>query len=53
LPDPDVAEETGVGVNAAPMAGGPFVAPQESHMSRREPRARDESWNEGREKPQH
>lgn len=52
LPDPVVAEETGVGVKAAPMAGGPFVAPQESHMSRREPRARDESWNEGSEKPQ-
>jgi len=53
LPDPDIAEETGVVVKAAPMAGGPFVAPQESHMSRREPRALDESWNEGREKPQH
>jgi len=52
LPDSEIAEETGVQVKAAPMAGGPFVAPQESHMSRREPRARDESWNEGREKPQ-
>lgn len=53
LPDQEVAEETGVRVKAAPMAGGPFVAPQESSVRRREPRARDESWNEGREKPPH
>jgi len=51
LPDSEVAAETGVKVKPAPMAGGPFVAPQEDHMSEREPRARDESWNERSEKP--
>jgi hypothetical protein len=34
------------------MAGGPFVAPQESTVREREPRARDESWNERRPKPE-
>ena len=52
LPDAEVAEETGVKVKSAPMMGGPFVAPQENVVSRREPRARDESWTEGKEKPQ-
>ncbi|MBL4576283.1 MAG: NADH-quinone oxidoreductase subunit C [Opitutaceae bacterium] len=51
LSDAEIQEETGTKVQAAPMAGGPFVAPQESHMGAREPRARDESWNEGKEKP--
>ena len=37
---------------AAPMAGGPFVAsPGEMNMTEAEPRAKDESWNERREKP--
>jgi len=36
----------------APMAGGPFVAPQnEDYVRDREPRARDESWNERTPKP--
>lgn len=52
LPDSEVAEETGAKVKSAPMMGGPFVAPQANVMSRREPRARDESWTEGQEKPQ-
>ncbi|RME68684.1 MAG: NADH-quinone oxidoreductase subunit C [Verrucomicrobia bacterium] len=51
LPDDEVAGETGVRVKPAPMAGGPFVAPQAGHMTSREPRARDESWNEKSEKP--
>lgn len=51
LPDEEVAVETHEKVRPAPMAGGPFVAPQESHMSEREPRARDESWNEKKPKP--
>jgi NADH-quinone oxidoreductase subunit C len=51
LPDDEVAAETGAKVRPAPMAGGPFVAPQEDFMSRREPRARDESWNEHQPKP--
>ena len=52
LPDAEIEEETGVRVKAAPMVGGPFVAPQESTIRTREPRARDESWNEKKEKPQ-
>jgi NADH-quinone oxidoreductase subunit C len=51
LPDIEVAEETDEKVRPAPMVGGPFVAPQETHMSKREPRARDESWNEKKPKP--
>ena len=51
LNDPEIQEETGTKVLPAPMAGGPFVAPQESHMGAREPRAGDQSWNEGKEKP--
>lgn len=52
LPDAEVAAETGVKAIAAPMAGGPFVAsPGEMNMTEAEPRAKDESWNEGREKP--
>jgi NADH-quinone oxidoreductase subunit C len=51
LPDVEIAEETKAKVKPAPMAGGPFVAssgvisPAEA-----EPRAKDESWNERREK---
>jgi len=51
LNDEEVAEETGARVRPAPMAGGPFVAPQKAFMSEREPRAKDESWNEKKEKP--
>jgi NADH-quinone oxidoreductase subunit C len=51
LSDAEIAEETGTPVLPAPMAGGPFVAPQQDHMSKREPRARDESWNEKLPKP--
>lgn len=52
LSDPEVAAETSEKVRPAPMAGGPFVAPQQDFMSRREPRARDESWNERSPKPE-
>ncbi len=52
LPVADIAEETGAKVIAAPEAGGPFVAkPGPKFMSAREPRARDESWNERTSKP--
>jgi NADH-quinone oxidoreductase subunit C len=53
LPDLEVAEETGAKVIAAPMMGGPFVAsPGEMNLTEAEPRAKDESWNEKREKPE-
>jgi NADH-quinone oxidoreductase subunit C len=52
LPDAAVAAETGVTLIAAPMVGGPFVAAAgEINLTEAEPRAKDESWNEGREKP--
>ena len=52
LPDAAISAETGAKVIAAPMAGGPFVAsPGEINMTEAEPRAKDESWNESREKP--
>jgi len=38
---------------AAPMAGGPFVASSgEINLTEAEPRAKDESWNERRGKPE-
>lgn len=46
LPDFDVREATGARVIPAPMAGGPFHAPQHGSMKYREPRADDESWTE-------
>jgi len=51
-PEDDVVEVTAGGINptAAPMMGGPFVAPQESTMSAREPQGRDESWTETKTK---
>jgi len=52
LSDEEVAEETGARVIPAPMMGGPFVAPQKKFMSEREPRAKDESWTEKKEKPE-
>lgn len=52
LPDLEVAEVTGASVKPAPMMGGPFVASTgEMNMTEAEPRAKDESWNEGTEKP--
>ena len=50
--DPEVTAETGTGLIAAPMAGGPFVATPGEPMSEAEPRAKDEAWNEHREKPE-
>jgi NADH-quinone oxidoreductase subunit C len=51
LPDDEITEETKAKVIAAPMVGGPFVAsPGEMNMTEAEPRAKDESWNERREK---
>ncbi|WP_269538070.1 NADH-quinone oxidoreductase subunit C [Cerasicoccus fimbriatus] len=51
LPAADVAEATGAKVIPAPMMGGPFHAPQTGAMSKREPRAADQSWNEAKPKP--
>jgi NADH-quinone oxidoreductase subunit C len=53
LPDPEVAAETKATVKSAPMAGGPFVAkPGVVNLGVGEPRAKDESWNEQRPKPE-
>ncbi|MDB6170633.1 MAG: hypothetical protein JWM88_3497 [Verrucomicrobia bacterium] len=52
LPDFEVSAETGAKLIAAPMMGGPFVASSgEINLTEAEPSAKDESWNEGREKP--
>lgn len=51
LPADDVAEITGTSVKPAPMMGGPFVSSADGPMSQIEPQARDESWNEQKEKP--
>lgn len=51
LPAADVAEASGATVIPAPMMGGPFHAPQTGAMSKREPRAADQSWNEAKPKP--
>jgi NADH-quinone oxidoreductase subunit C len=52
LPDAEVTALTGTPVIPAPMAGGPFVAATgEMNMTDAEPRAKDESWNERKEKP--
>ncbi len=51
LPAADVAEATKAKVIPAPMMGGPFHAPQKDHMSKREPRGADQSWNEAKPKP--
>ena len=50
LPDAEIAAETGTGVIAAPMVGGPFVATPGEPMSAAEPRAKDEAWSEQRPK---
>jgi len=53
LPDAEIVEETKTKVIPAPMAGGPFVASAgEMNLTEAEPRAKDESWNEQREKPE-
>jgi NADH-quinone oxidoreductase subunit C len=53
LPDAEVGAETKVGLIAAPMMGGPFVAADTGiNMSETEPRAKDESWTERRPKPE-
>ena len=51
LPDSEIATETGANLIAAPMMGGPFVAaPGEINLTEAEPRAKDESWTEKKEK---
>ncbi|HEX2861321.1 MAG TPA: NADH-quinone oxidoreductase subunit C [Lacunisphaera sp.] len=52
MSDPEINEEIKVGVISAPMAGGPFVATPGEPMSEAEPRAKDEAWNEKKEKPE-
>jgi NADH-quinone oxidoreductase subunit C len=52
LPDLEVGEITKATAKPAPMMGGPFVAsPGEINLTEAEPRAKDESWTERREKP--
>lgn len=51
LPAADVAESTKASVLPAPMMGGPFVSSGDGPMSQTEPKARDESWTEQKEKP--
>jgi NADH-quinone oxidoreductase subunit C len=51
LPDSEVAAETGATAKPAPLMGGPFVAAPEGPSSDREPRGKDQSWTEKREKP--
>ncbi|MEO7413367.1 MAG: NADH-quinone oxidoreductase subunit C [Opitutaceae bacterium] len=52
LPDAEIAAETQAKVISAPQAGGPFVAASgEINLTEAEPRAKDESWNERRQKP--
>jgi hypothetical protein len=52
MSDAEINEEIKVGVISAPMAGGPFVATPGEPMSEAEPRAKDEAWNEKKEKPE-
>ncbi len=51
LPDPEISAETKSGLVSAPMDGGPFVSKAGKPMSEAEPRAKDEAWSEGCEKP--
>jgi NADH-quinone oxidoreductase subunit C len=51
LPDLAVADETGAAVKPAPYMGGPFVASPGGTVEAAEPRAKDQSWTERREKP--
>jgi NADH-quinone oxidoreductase subunit C len=53
LPDPDVVAETKTQLEPAPMMGGPFVARDgQNNLGDAEPRAKDESWTEQKEKPE-
>ncbi len=49
--DEEISAETGTRLIAAPMVGGPFVAKHAPFEAQREPRAKDESWSEKKEKP--
>ena len=53
LPAADVVEVTQASVEPAPMMGGPFVSSNSNSgpISNSEPRAKDESWTERKEKP--
>jgi NADH-quinone oxidoreductase subunit C len=52
LPDVEIAAETKAKLIPAPMMGGPFVASTgEMGLGDAEPKAKDESWSERREKP--
>ncbi|MFA5263719.1 MAG: NADH-quinone oxidoreductase subunit C [Opitutaceae bacterium] len=52
LPDAEIATEVTTRLIPAPMAGGPFVAHGGGlNLGDNEPSAKDESWNERREKP--
>lgn len=52
LPDLEVGEVTKATAAPAPMVGGPFVASTgEMNLTEAEPRAKDESWDERKEKP--
>jgi NADH-quinone oxidoreductase subunit C len=50
LPADDVVEVTQASVEPAPMMGGPFVSSGSGVISDSEPRAKDESWTEEKEK---
>ena len=51
LPDAEVAAETKAKVKPAPMMGGPFVTSSgEFGLGEAEPKGKDESWTERREK---
>lgn len=50
LPSADLAEATGTTAKPAPMMGGPFHSSLTGPMSKREPRADDETWTETRER---
>lgn len=49
--DKEISDETKATMIPAPMAGGPFVATSSNFEKEKEPRAKDESWNEAKEKP--
>lgn len=51
LPEEDIAEITGTTVKPAPMMGGPFYSSTGKPMSKMEPRAADQSWEEKSAKP--
>jgi NADH-quinone oxidoreductase subunit C len=51
LEDIEVGEKTDTTATKAPMSGGPFVAKPRGTSSKREPRAKDESWTERNPKP--